>query len=301
MKLRSFAYHVVKFLPASVTAFLRKHKRKRAAQRRRQTRDAAIAEHGQVSVAELLVVLRELGINAGCTLFVQSSFNDLHTFSGRPVELLDALRALVGDTGTLLMPAYTVDSPLAADAVLDAVVDVANLPTYTGILSELFRRTPGVLRSVHPRHSICALGPLAPALLAGHENCVYADGPDSPMDRLRQRDDALILTIGLEPGFTSFLHWIEDHEPDRFPLRVHEPAPKRYRVRHPDGRTIHVDDMQVRPEVAARINLPRIAGELGPEVLRWRRHRGIELGLYFVKPLSARLVALRDSGITHFH
>jgi aminoglycoside N3'-acetyltransferase len=297
MQLRPLKRHAVRILPAPIVAFLRKHQRKRAGRQRRQARDASIAKYGHVDAAELTAALRAIGIAPGCVLFVQTSINDMHTFSGRATDLLNALRGLVGPSGTLMMPAYTGEIPARAGMPLDAV----HQPTYTGIVNELFRRSPGVVRSLHARHSICAEGPLATALLEGHERCVFADGPGSPLDRLRQRDDALILTIGLEPGFTSFLHWIEDYEPDKLPLRVHEPAARRYAVRHPDGRTVEVCDMHVRADVAARLDVQRIARELGPDEFRWVQHRGIDLGLYFVKPLSERLVSLRDKGIFHYY
>jgi len=297
MSARTLARQASRLLPAPLLAYLRKRHRHSLAAQRARLRNAALARHGQVTVAELADVLQGLGITAGSVLFVQTSFNDLHTFAGKPMELVKLLRQLAGPGGTLLMPAYTVDVPSSPAAPLD----VANLPTYTGIVNELFRRSPGVLRSLHPRHSVCAEGPLAAQLLAGHEACRYADGPGSPLDRLRQMDGALILTLGLPPGFTSFLHWLEDHEPDRLPFPVHEPQPKTYVLRHPAGHCVEVDDMQVQSSVAARLNLAPVAAALGPDAFRWCSHRGLDIGLYFVKPFSERLVALRDQGVFHYH
>ena len=286
-----------RWLPARALAAVRKRHRRRAAAARLQARQAHIATHGTADASELADALRALGVRSGGVLLVQSSFNDLFTFSGRPIDLLNALRALVGPDGTLLMPAYTVDAPARGELPLD----VASLPTYTGIVNELFRRSPGVLRSLHPRHSLCGEGPLAAELLDGHERLLYADGPGSPFDRLRQRDDAQILTLGLPPAFTSFLHWVEDIEPGHLPFSVHQKQPKHYVVRGADGRPVDVRDMQVRPEVAARIDLARLSAALGANVFLSVTHRGIACGLYAVKPLSRELLALRDKGIFHYH
>ncbi len=295
--LPSFRHLAVSWLPVSVVAALRKRRRKRLSARRKRAREAAIARFGLVDTADLQAAMRTLGVEPGGVLLVQSSLNDMPTYSGRPIELLGALRELVGPQGTLLMPAYIVEPSMPDGTPLD----VMNLPTYTGVLNELFRRMPSVLRSPHPRHSLCGEGPLAAALLAGHEALLYADGPDSPFDRLRQRDDALILTIGLPPAFTSFLHWIEDFEPARLPLEVHEPTPKEYVVRRADGTMKAVRDMQVKADVAARIDLTRVASRLGPDVLQFVHHRGIDLGLYRAKPLAQKLLWLRDQGIFHYH
>jgi aminoglycoside 3-N-acetyltransferase len=295
MPLGSIRYQAARLLPRQLLEFVRRRRRQRAAALRRRTRDACIAEHGQFDAAELVSTLRDLGLGPGGALLVQLSFNDLHTFSGRPADLLVALQTVVGSQGTLVMPAYTEERAAAGPLDLDA------LPTYTGIVNELFRRTPGVLRSLHPRHSLCATGPSAAALLAGHETCLYADGPESPFDRMRQRDDARILTLGLPAAFTSFLHWIEDIEPNRLPLAVHEAQPKCYSMRHPDGHLVEVRDMQVRAAVASRLDLAPVAGALGPAALQMVRHRGIDIGIYAVKPLSEQLIALRDQGIFHYH
>lgn len=293
----SIKYRVARALPTTIVDYLRKHYRRRRAAQRKRTRHETIARHGQFDAVELLDVLRGMGIAQGSVVFVQTSFNDMYTFTGRPMDLLQALRTLVGPAGTLVMPAYTA----APTSESSAVLDITRAPTYTGIVNELFRRCPGVSRSVHPRHSMCAEGPLATMLLAGHEDCVFADGKGSPFDRLRQRDDALILTIGLVPGFTSFLHWIEDLEPDRLPWPVHEPVSTRHLVRHPDGRTVEVRDTHLRPEVGARLDLARLAGHLTDREFRVVRHRGIDFGLYAVKPFSKKLVVLRNSGIFHYH
>jgi aminoglycoside N3'-acetyltransferase len=297
MQLNALRHHATRLLPASLVDYLRKRRRQRAAALRRRTRETSIASHGQFDAAELVATLRTLGIPSGCVLLVQSSFNDMHTFSGRPSELLDALRASVGPDGTLLMPAYTTEPQAGRSGPLD----VETLPTYTGIVNELFRRSPGVQRSRHPRHSLCAQGPLAAELLAGHESCLYADGPDSPFDRLRQRDDAFIVTLALPAGFTSFLHWIEDIAPERLPVQVHEAAAKVYDVRGPTGQTIVVRDMQVRPEIASRLDLAPVARALTRAAFRLVRHRGIDIGIYAVRPFSEQLIALRDQGVFHYH
>ncbi len=52
------------------------------------------------------------------------------------------------------------------------IFDHEKMPSNVGAISEAFRRSHGVVRSVHPPHSVCAMGPLAAELTADH-----------PMDR----------------------------------------------------------------------------------------------------------------------
>src|SRR5262249_10291369 len=138
-------------------------------------------------------------------------------YQGTPYELLSALRELAGPLGTLLMPSYSSNMSVIPCRPFDVLEE----PTYTGLIPELFRREENAIRSLHPRHSICGLGPHANEVLAGHENCVYADGPDSPFERMR-RMDTQSLCLGLPPGFHSFTHWVEDIEPSKYPYKVHD-------------------------------------------------------------------------------
>jgi aminoglycoside N3'-acetyltransferase len=275
---------------------LRRRARTRRLAASRLTREQALARYGHTSAGELLQHLRKLGIEPGCVVFCQLSLNDLHTFEQGPREVLAMLLELVGPEGTLAMPAYT-----APAAIPQSVFDPCRAATYTGLVNEIFRRTDGVLRSAHPRHSVCARGTTARFLTAGHEHCIRADGPDSPFDRLRSLPGAIILTLGLPPGYISFLHWVEDIDPDRFPRRLYKPEPMKLPVRLPSGENIIVTDWIRREEVTARLDCSRVARRLSKAAMRFDTFKGIAIGVYRVETLAAELIALRDVGIIHYH
>jgi len=285
-----------KYLPISIKNRIRRWMNKREASRRTKLRGIAKARYGTFDGGELFSVLRESGIPEGCVLFVQSSFNDLYTFAGSPLELLATLRKLVGPSGTLLMPAFSTN----CFAKPPRLFDVTREPTYTGIVNEIFRRSTGVERSLHPRHSICAEGPLAKELLSGHELCIRADGPDSPFDRMRRRDDAFILTLGLEPGFVSFLHWAEDIDPSKLPFPVHVQNPVVCQVKDVEGQILTVKDWTVLPKVAKRLDVVRFSRHLSFEAMNCWEYKGTAIGLYLVKSLAAELLMLRDKRIIHY-
>jgi aminoglycoside 3-N-acetyltransferase len=52
------------------------------------------------------------------------------------------------------------------------------------LVSEVFRRRPGVLRSLHPTHPVLVLGPDAERFVAAHPDCPYPCGPGTPFDEL---------------------------------------------------------------------------------------------------------------------
>jgi aminoglycoside 3-N-acetyltransferase len=289
-------YPIGQWLPEPVKKCVRYWLNKRKARQRKAAKEAAIAQHGMFGAEELVAVLREAGVQEGCVLFVHCSFNDLYAFSGTSIDVLTVLHTLVGNLGTLLMPAYTTNTFSKPSRLFDA----AREPTYTGLVNELFRRSPGVIRSLHPRHSICGKGPLANELLLGHEACIRANGPDSPFDRLRRLDDAYVLTLGLPPGYISILHWVEDLDPTRLPFPIHADEPVLCQVRNIDGRIVVVHDLQVRSNIVARLDYKRLSQYLFPPAMRHWTHKGVALGLYPVKKLSEELLVLRDRGIIHY-
>jgi aminoglycoside N3'-acetyltransferase len=270
--------------------------RKRRGRTLRKRRAAMLAAHGAVSPAEIAGRLSAMGVARGDTVFLQVSVKDMVTFAGNVHQLLSAMSDLLGPDGTLLMPAYTDPGTAAGEAVFDP----ETAPTYTGIANEIFRRSPDVVRSLHPRHSICGRGRLARELLDGHEKCFPADGADSPFDRLRSIDRAWIVTLGLPPAYVSFLHWVEDIDPGRFPVAVHQRQPAVRRVRSSVGSVLEVRDLELESFVGSRLDLSRVARQLSSQAMQHESHRGIDLGVYRVSTLAAELLALRDRGIVHY-
>jgi aminoglycoside 3-N-acetyltransferase len=284
---------VRELVPEGVVTWAKRRRSQWQKQQRQRQRAARVAAYGTFGSAELVAACRDAGIDDGAVLFVQCSYDDLLTYEGTPYELLKALGTVVGPTGTLLMPAYTTNMAVTPCRLFDVLRE----PTYTGIVPELFRREDGVIRSLHPRHSITGIGPLASDLLADHHECVYADGAGSPFDRLRAIDGAKSLCLGMRPGFHSFVHWVEDIEPDRFPLPTHE-GPFECELRDAAGTEIRRPFFR-RP--GHLINQDQVIGtNLGPDAMSVHSLRGVRMCVYRWPALASELLALRDRGIVCF-
>lgn len=280
-----------------VLAYKNKRRRRRDARRLKALREKKRAEYGLFGPEELSEHLRSLPLPDDPALFVHTSLNDLYTFSGTAIDVLTALKGLVGPGGTLFMPTYSGNAS-GPDA---EPFDVNNTPAGTGIVNELLRRSPGAVRSLHPRHSIGGVGPLAGDILSGHELCSSADGPDSPFDRLRKRDDAYILMLGVPPKFLSFLHWLEEIEPERFPVRIHTDEIERVPVRDANGTLREVScRVKADPYLYLRHDPGQVTPRLSPEAMRYWSFRGVSIGLCHMKTLAGELLALRDKGIVHY-
>jgi aminoglycoside 3-N-acetyltransferase len=155
-------------------------------------------------------------------LMVHSSISDMQPmYQGTARELLDGLRRLVGPERTLVMPAFFFGSPELYNRDYyrkHARFDVRRTPSQMGLVTELFRRWPGVVRSLHPTHSVCALGPLASEIVATHHLSPWACGELSPFGFMGRQKTA-ILGIGTEyyRSLTQ-VHAMEEILGDQFPI-----------------------------------------------------------------------------------
>src|SRR5512140_1825021 len=149
----------------------------------------------RVTRQDLHAFFTRLGVRPGMLVYLQSSYGALGHFSGGPRGLLDILIGILGPEGTLVLPSFPGVGSMAQLAASRPVFDVRATPSRIGVLPEVFRTMPGVVRSVHPSHPVCAVGALAEEIVAGHELCQTPQGPASPFARLYARG-AHVLRIG---------------------------------------------------------------------------------------------------------
>lgn len=154
--------------------------------------------------AILLEHLKELGINPQGTLLVHSSLKSIGEVQGGADTVLDALSDFMKD-GLLVLPTHTW-SYINADHPRFSVEDS---PSCVGILPELFRRRPGVIRSWHPTHSVAALGAEAEVFTAGEERWDTPCARGSVYGKLLDRK-AEIMLLGVDLRRNTFIHGIEE-------------------------------------------------------------------------------------------
>jgi aminoglycoside 3-N-acetyltransferase len=149
--------------------------------------------------------LRALGVQEGDVLLVHSSLSSMGYVPGGAETVVRGLLEALGNSGTLLMPALTYEHVTSRDPVFD----VRRTPSNVGAITEYFRTRAGTRRSLHPTHSVCAVGVWADMLLRDHELDRTPCGPHSPFHRLRRCDGKLLmLGCGLRPN--TSMHAIEE-------------------------------------------------------------------------------------------
>jgi aminoglycoside 3-N-acetyltransferase len=138
-------------------------------------------------------------------LLVHSALSGCGYFTAGPEDVVVTLRDFAG---TLCMPTHTYCYP-SARGQLGPIFDPAVTPSKNGVLTEIFRKQPDVLRSINATHSIGAAGPLARDLTTGHELLDAPCGQGSPWDRLVQRG-ASVLLFGISFHAYTPYHTAED-------------------------------------------------------------------------------------------
>jgi aminoglycoside 3-N-acetyltransferase len=149
--------------------------------------------------------LRRLGVSEGGVLLVHSSLSALGFVSGGPETVIRGLRQALGTEGTLMMPALSYERVTTKRPFFD----VRRTPSNVGAIPEAFRKRPGTARSMHPTHSVCAVGPRTGELLSDHDQDRTPCGPHSPFRKLPAVDGQLLmLGCGLRPN--TSMHAIEE-------------------------------------------------------------------------------------------
>ena len=177
--------------------------------------------------------LAEMGIVSGDTLLVHSAYGPLTGFHGSPSALVDIFVETVG-TGNLLMVSMPYFSSMSEYLKKTEFFDVRKTASRMGLVSETFRRRPGVLRSLHPTHPVLAYGPKAEWIVSGHEDCLYPCGPGSPFEKLFELNGKVLFYGVTEMHFT-FHHYLEDLVKDDLPFALYEDEPQIAKVIDREG------------------------------------------------------------------
>lgn len=150
--------------------------------------------------------LRQLGVKEGDILLVHASMKSLGHSDLKAETVIKSIQAVLGDKGTLLMPTL---SYKGVDGYKNDTFSIKDTPSDVGALSECFRKMEGVIRSVHPTHSVCAKGRFAKELLENHSIDHTPCGPNSPF-RLIKEMGGHILFLGCGLECNTSMHGVEE-------------------------------------------------------------------------------------------
>lgn len=175
---------------------------------------------------ELKEQLAGMGVNGTETILIHSSMKAIGAVEGGAETVLDVIVAYFKD-GLVLFPTHTWSTINEQNPVYNP----AKEPSCVGLLTNLFLKRNGVVRSLHPTHSLAGIGENAADYLTGEENCNTPCTPGGCYDRLRECDGKILL-IGVGHARNTFIHSVE--EVLNVPNRLAD-MPMKLEIVMPDG------------------------------------------------------------------
>ncbi len=234
------------------------------------------------SADQLQDFLTNLGVKSGDILMVHSSTKGFEAFNGKITDIIDVLKKIVGENGTLLMPTMPFTGTAIEYAQSGKIFDVKKTPSRMGIISELFRRMPEVRRSAHPTHAVAAWGALADELLAEHHNCTTPCGRQSPYGRLLDVNGKILL-LGTGIGVLTFFHAVEEILEKHLPISPFTEEKFMMQSKTESNKLVKTETRLFNPYVSKRRNLDVLIPELKSKGY-WRESK---LGMLNVVLLNA--------------
>jgi aminoglycoside N3'-acetyltransferase len=247
---------------------------------------------------ELETALSALGIQSGDTVFVHSSFDACKGFRGKPSDILNMFQGLVGEKGIIMMPTMAFTGTAVEYALQNPSVDIRRVQSRMGLITELFRRMPGVARSPHPTHPIAVWGDDAQALVAGHHLAQTPCGSPSPLQKMLARNGKIVL-LGTGFDVLTFYHTIEEILENSLPVNPFTDRFFALQVKDEQGQTWDCHTRLYEPSVSTRRRLGRIMEELRRMgVLGERRVGRLNIQVFFCQDVLKAVQQLLARGIS---
>jgi aminoglycoside N3'-acetyltransferase len=172
-------------------------------------RTAYIKRMYSFTPTDFRAMLHGLGVQTGDVLCVHSSFDRFLGFQGNVGDALQSLCDIVGPEGGILMPTQPFTSSAIDYVRTHPVTDLRRAPSLMGLMTEIMRRTPGTLRSIHPTHPIVAWGSKALNLVGKDWEARTPCGQGTAYHRLLDVDGK-ILMLGTSVQPMTFYHCVEE-------------------------------------------------------------------------------------------
>lgn len=148
--------------------------------------------------------LINLGVKEDDTIICHSSLSSMGHVEYGAITFIVALCDLVAKNGTVIFPAFSY-----VDANKNFLFSYHDNSVCVGLIPETFRKFPGVVRSLHPSHSVCALGKNAIEITKNHILDETPLGSNSPFQLLPKYKGKLLM-LGCGLYCNSFIHALEE-------------------------------------------------------------------------------------------
>jgi aminoglycoside 3-N-acetyltransferase len=253
--------------------------------------------HKKYTADDIVQVMQSMGMKVGSSVCIHSSMKEFYNYVGTPMELINKILDVIGDNGTLIMPAYPeytlMNSP---NYIFNKNID----KTGAGLLAETFRQMPGVIRSINVQHSVCAYGKYATWLTKDHEKCYDCWDENSPWRRMIDLG-TIVFNLGLPRTYIgTFWHCVEST------LRVENP----YWAQFFSDKVVYSyydEDGLVRNYCSHTSNIERrtrkrkVLKYFTEEDWQIKKISNLEIKAFYTKHCFTKMIELGRKGITMYY
>lgn len=168
-----------------------------------------------INSEDILFSLELMDIKKGDVILVHSALSSMGFVDGGADTVIDALLERVGQDGTVVMSTLTGwFEPFDADST----------PSAVGKISEVFRQRKDAVRSLHPVHSVAAVGKYAEYVTRDHHKCETGCGAGTPYSKLAELGGKVML-LGVDMDRNTIMHSLEEEINASYLKTLDIPAP----------------------------------------------------------------------------
>ena len=211
------------FLPNCIKKIIIKRKQKKDLHEAQQR-----AKRTKVSKEELKEIID--GLNIGeCDIILHSSMMSIGTIKGGVKWVVNCLFEKVDiSKNTILVSALPYRGRFKDYLERGVVFDVRDAPIEMGGINEYIGSLPNAKRSIHPTHSVVAVGKNAEEYVSGHHLDKTPFGVNSPYYKIIKNRGKAIM-FGASMDYFTCIHAMEDMLGDLYPGKLY--GDKRYKVK----------------------------------------------------------------------
>lgn len=207
-------------------------------------------EAPRITKERIIKDLIKLGLREGESVLLHSSLKSIGYVEGGAKTVIEAILEVVSLSGTLIVPTYSGKGTMYATCqAKDYIFNPRFSGTGLGSIPATFLKLHNEYRSIHPTHSVSAIGKNAKYITEAHHLAPSTFGADSPWDRLMKLDGK-VMGLGVTVWPVPLCHVLEDREVDNFPLPVRMKKTYLLKCKDWDGNLVEVPVTPLDPEYA---------------------------------------------------
>jgi aminoglycoside 3-N-acetyltransferase len=194
--------------------------------------------------------LTKLGISNGDCILLHSSLKSIGYVENGANTVIDALIENISQKGTLVVPTYPLLGTMLKTCLNeDYIFDMNKSSTTIGAIPSVFLGYKNIIRSIHPTHSMSALGKNAESITKNHHIGNETYGKNSPWAKIVELDGK-ILGVGISLAWHTIYHHVEDIMGNDFPIKVKRNQFYKINCKTIDGELLKVEVNPLDPKVA---------------------------------------------------